>query len=650
MHEITSQSDRSIPQQLEKALEVTCGLLDLDIGIISHIEGQQYTIAHSWSEENILEEGQVFPLGETYCSITLAVKNVVAIDNINRSLHKRHPCHQVFGMESYIGIPLTKEGEVYGTLNFSSSEVRAEKFSELDKGFILLLGDWVSDTLHKKEMQEKLKEREELYEVVTVNETDMVCLHDPNGTYRFVSPSAEKILGYTPAELVGRNAYELFHPHDLKDIRNRSHQSAREGRQVKNFEYRIRKKNGDYIWFETSTEPITDERGKVVQLQTSSRDVTKRKKLEMLFKESQRLSSTGGWQYNLETEKLFWTEEVYRIHELPVDREITVDEAISYYHESAQPKIREGLREAIDKGEGYDVELPLVTAKGNKRWVRAIGKVQTNEMGEVYQLYGVFQDLTHRKRMEDELRDRNQELKKLHETNSKIYSVIGHDLKTPLSSIVGFADLLIADADRYDESEELKESLEIIHQSSVNTASLLEDLLDWARFQDGDLSLDIKEFPIATAIKQVVNLLRVSANRKDVTFIFENNDADKTVLGDRQVITTVVRNLLSNALKFSHRGGEVTISLASDDDYWHVKVKDEGQGMSKEVQDQLFRDETNESQTGTAGEKGTGIGLRLCKDLVESHDGMLDFDSELGEGTTFVLSIPFASLVYDKVS
>ncbi len=646
MNDITSQANMSTSQQFERALKLTCKILDLDIGIISHIEDQQYIIDYSWSEENVLEEGQVFPLGETYCSITMAINDVVAIDNINRSLHKRHPCHQVFSMESYIGIPLTKDEQLYGTLNFSSSEAQSESFSELDKGFLLMLGNWISDTLEKKEMQEKLKEREELYEVVTVNETDMVCLHDPDGTYRFVSPSVEKILGYKPSELVGRNAYELFHPHDLQDIRTQSYQASQQGKKVKNFEYRICKKNGDYIWFETSTNPITDDRGKIIQLQTSSREVTKRKKLELLFKESQHLSSTGGWQYDLETEKLFWTEETYQIHELPIGEEITIDQAISYFHDSAQPKIRQGLREAIDKGREYDVELPIVTAKGNRRWVRAIGKVQTNEKGEVYQLYGVFQDLTNRKRMEDELRERNQELQELHETNSKIYSVIGHDLKTPLSSIVGFADLLISDADKYDESDELKESLEIIHQSSVNTASLLEDLLDWARFQGGDLSLSLKEFSIATAINQVINLLRVSANRKDVTITFEA-DKDITVLGDRQVITTVIRNLLSNALKFSHRGDNVIIMLKSEEEYWQVNVKDEGEGMSKEVQTQLFGDEKYSSKTGTAGEQGTGVGLRLCKELVESHDGILDFESQLGEGTTFMLSIPFDSPVYN---
>lgn len=471
---------------------------------------------------------------------------------------------------------------------------------------------------------------------------DMVCLHQPDGTYEYISPSVEQILGYKPEELIGTNPYDLFHPDDLEQIKNKLNKDGQSAKLAKNMQYRIKRKDGKYIWFETMTESITNSEGEVIKLRTGSRDITEQKRLELLLKETNTLASVGGWEIDLETEELTWTEEVYNIYELPPGSPISVEKAISYYDSKAQSVIEDAIEHAIETGDGYDIELPFTSEEGNKKWVRSIGRVYNDENGEPIKLSGVFQDLTERKKIETELETRNEELKRLHNTTSKVYSVIGHDLRSPISAITGFADLLMDDLTEYgEEVEGVRQKLEIIYNSAHNVARLLDDLLNWARIQTGDLHIHVEEFSVTMIVHDNIELLSILAKRKDVDFSFSPQDKF-FVEADERMVTTIVRNLLSNAVKYSESGDTIQVQLGKDEDYWFLSVKDEGIGMSKEKVESLSGSEMNKSKRGTANEKGTGIGLVLCKELAEMQGGTIEIKSELAKGSKFTLKIPLS--------
>jgi PAS domain S-box-containing protein len=331
LYQIVANSGRNTSHQLQKALKLTTELLDMDLGIISHVDNGVYTILHQYSTNGETSDKKKLDVKQTYCSIALEKNDLVAISHMGESAWSEHPCYELFELEAYLGIPVYVDGEVYGTLNFSSATPKEEKFAADDKKLIQILGNWAGEIIKKKKVKQELEKQKELYRLISTNSADMVCLHALDGSYQFVSPSAKTILGYDPDELIGLNPYELFHPEDQKRIQTESHQKALENDSLSSFQYRIRKKNGEYIWFDTATQPIMDDAGEIVNLQTTSRDITKRKKLELLFSEAQEIAHIGGWEYDLETEDLTWTDEVYRIHELPIGTPLKIEDGLSYY-------------------------------------------------------------------------------------------------------------------------------------------------------------------------------------------------------------------------------------------------------------------------------------------------------------------------------
>ena len=640
LYRISSQADLGTSRQLNKALELTLDLLDLEVGIISHIVDDEYIVKHFYPEDSGLESGQTFPLGDTYCSITLDADEVVAIDEMKGSEYERHPCYEAFKLESYVGVQIIVENELYGTLNFSSSKPREQGFVQADIDYMRLLGEWVGSTIKREQLEEENRRQTELFKLISEKAADMVCLHEPDGTYEFVSPSVENILGYKPAELVGKSPYELFHPKDLERIEEESHRKVKEGEQVTNFQYRIRKKDGTYIWFETATEPIVNDEGEVIKLRTGSRDITDRKNLELVFKKTQELANVGGWEYEIESGELFWTDEVYRIHEIPVGQEVFVEDGISFYAPEARPVIEKAIQHAMETGEGWDLELPFITAKDNERWVRAIGRVHKNQDGEVYKMSGVFQDLTEQKKMKEELQKQNEQLKQLNSTKDKIYSVIKHDLKTPLNAITGFSELMLDSLEDFPDVEGAQKNLQYINLSAYKISELLENLVSWALLQSGELKPNLEEFSLLKVVEGEIKLLSAAAAAKKVKLDYPD-DHDITVNGDRRMIGTVVRNLVSNAIKFCNENDTVEVGYSRNPSSWKIMVKDSGVGMTQEIKEHLFDEEKRPTKSGTKKEEGTGLGLILCKDLVDLHEGTIKVESEPSRGTTFEIEIPF---------
>ena len=640
LYRITSQADLDISKRLNKALELTLDLLDLEVGIISRIEGNEYIVEYFYPHNSGLEIGQKFKLRDTYCSITLDANEVVAIDEMKGSQYERHPCYEAFMLESYIGTQVTVGDELYGTLNFSSSKPRKEGFVEADIDYIQLLGEWVSSSIKRKQLEEDNKRQADLFKLISEKAADLVCLHQPDGTYEYVSPSVKDILGYMPEELIGKNPYDFFHPEDLEKVEKESHQKANEGEQVPSIQYRIRKKDGTYLWFETATEPIENEEGEVIKLRTGSRDITKRKNQELLLKKTQELANVGGWEYDIKTGELFWTEEVYRIHEIPIGQEVFVKDGISFYAPEAQPVIEKAIEHAMETGEGWDLELPFITAKNNEKWVRAIGQVHKGQDDKVYKMSGVFQDLTERKKIEEKLQKQNEELKQLNSTKDKIYSVIRHDLKTPLNAITGFSELMLDSLEDLPDEQDAKKSLQYINLSAYKISELLENLVSWALLQSGELRPNYEEFSLLRVVEIEMSLLSAAAASKKIK-LDHQDDQDITVKGDPRMIGTIVRNLVSNAIKFCNENDTVEVEYSRNPKNWKLMVKDSGIGMNQEVKEHLFDEEKRPTKSGTKKEEGTGLGLILCKDLVNLHDGTIKVESEPGEGTTFKIEIPF---------
>jgi PAS domain S-box-containing protein len=242
----------------------------------------------------------------------------------------------------------------------------------------------------------------------------------------------------------------------------------------------------------------------------------------------------------------------------------------------------------------------------------------------------------HKEILEAQVKERTKELMLANEQKDKIYSVIAHDLRGPFSPIMGFAEMLQEDADTLSK-QELKEYANNIYISAKRQHELLDDLLDWSRLQLDKISIAREDIELSQLAQNTVNILSELAAQKSISLT--NNIPPTTVRADRNIVNTVLRNLISNAIKFTPEKGSITVAVIEKDDNYIVSVSDTGVGISNKKMDQILSENTTESSKGTNGEQGTGLGLPICISMINKHGGKLYANSNPEEGTTFYFTL-----------
>lgn len=239
------------------------------------------------------------------------------------------------------------------------------------------------------------------------------------------------------------------------------------------------------------------------------------------------------------------------------------------------------------------------------------------------------------------LKKANVQLEQLNTTKNKFFSIIAHDLKNPFQAIFGFSELLLRNYDDFDTPQKM-DLMGMIKTSSESAYNLLENLLQWARTQTDRIKYNPAAIDIGELIEQNITLSQASAENKHISLVYELKCSSKA-FADKNMINLVLRNLISNAIKFTNDGGVVTVICDSDEknpDHIEIAIVDTGIGISEDNIQKLFRIDEYFSTSGTAGESGTGLGLIICKEFVEKNGGKIKIASELGVGTTFSFSLP----------
>jgi len=230
------------------------------------------------------------------------------------------------------------------------------------------------------------------------------------------------------------------------------------------------------------------------------------------------------------------------------------------------------------------------------------------------------------------------ELGDLNATKDKFFSIIAHDLRSPFNGLIGASDLLIQSFEGL-EKEIIIDLIRSMNIASRNAFNLLNNLLEWSRSQTGRIEWDPNITDISIIIRENRLLLKHNAEEKNISLVSEIQD-NTFVYADEYMINTVIRNLITNALKYSRNGEEVRISSKDTGDFLEISVSDKGIGIKPENIGKLFRIDIHHTTKGTANEQGTGLGLILCKEFVEKHNGKIWVESELGKGATFRFTLP----------
>ncbi len=445
-------------------------------------------------------------------------------------------------------------------------------------------------------------------------------------------------------ELIGKTDLELYGDHPRVRQYMTDDQKAmkmKKGETLVNEQVFIYP-DGKTIYSLVKKFPVFDENNKLIAVASISRDITNYKKAQNDHAESEK-------KYNL-----LFTNMENGLGIINSNYRFTfANQAAEEIFETGKGKlIGKSLFQLLDKEAGKQIleefkifqqnskhtfQIQLNQSGEKKRIILMVAtpQFQNNRICEIFLL---FYDVTQRVEIEKNLLLSEKNLRDANAAKDKFFSIIAHDLKNPFHSILNFSDLLLKHYSTYDK-EEVLTFVKMIHESSRQTYSLLENLLNWARAQTGRISFSPSVTDIYKLANNVISLLEGIAIEKNIR-IASNIKPDTYAYCDGNMINTVIRNLLSNAIKFTRPAGEVTLNSRSGSRMIGISIADAGVGIKNEDLKKLFQIDVHFSTAGTANEEGTGLGLILCHEFVRINNGKLKVTSKVGKGTTFFLELP----------
>ena len=288
------------------------------------------------------------------------------------------------------------------------------------------------------------------------------------------------------------------------------------------------------------------------------------------------------------------------------------------------------------------LEYRIIDKLGSVIWIENKITVVRDPKGKIQKVFGIISDVSLSKRAEEELKRSTSDLKELNETKDRFISIVSHDLRTPFSSIIGFTDLLLNEKNL--DEEKKTQYIQFIQESSKSMLGLVNSLLDWTRLQTGRIKFEPDRINAKFIIDKSIQILSGAAIQKKIKLV---NELAKEfyIHADEGLLLQVFNNLISNAIKFTKPEGSIVVSAKASIEKKQVEfsVKDDGVGIRAQDVDKLFKIDTKFTTSGTAGEKGSGLGLSLVHDIIRKHGGDIWVNSEIGKGTQFVFSIPVAS-------
>ena len=491
------------------------------------------------------------------------------------------------------------------------------------------------------------------------------------------SPEFFRIFGLDPATFTPslRSVLALCHPDDRSRI-EQIVDAAVAGTAEFDFDCRIAAAAGAWRSIVCTGQSERDGAGRVVALFGVITDVTEafsairaiQDQNEMLDLAAQ-LARLGHWVWSRETDSLsFCSEEMARLHDLApgtfmqeFSHPSLLASAVGAEH---RDHYRAALIEALAHAKPYEIEYRLKARSGAFKDIREIGQPIFDHEGKLARFIATAQDVAAAKQRENELREararveqqaealrvseeelrqKTAELEKMVRQKDKLFSIIAHDLRSPFNSIIGFADLLVTNARKLSHGQTVSYA-QIVRESAVGVHNLLDNLLAWASFQIRDGALKLSPLNMAAVAAGSLEPLAHMGETKGVTIAHGIGDIE--AMGDEPLVRIVIRNLVSNGIKFSRNGGVVQLSatrvIENEAPMVRITVRDDGIDMSGAALSTLFELDRTVSAPGTRGERGTGLGLYLCRDIVTRHGGTICVDSTPDAGTAFHFTLPAA--------
>lgn len=284
-------------------------------------------------------------------------------------------------------------------------------------------------------------------------------------------------------------------------------------------------------------------------------------------------------------------------------------------------------------------DMMVIRPDGSEIYLEIFGTPVMDQQGKIWASLVSFFDITERKRAEEIILGKNEELQKINGEKDKFFSIIAHDLRSPFNGFLGLTEIMAEGLERMT-LDEIQSIAVAMRNSAANLYRLLGNLLEWSRMQRGLTTFNPKSFILMPKISECMFFALEAVNKKEISITFDVPE-NLEVFADSEMLGGIMRNLVTNAMKFTHRGGSILVSAKPvSGNLVEISVKDSGIGMSQNMVDNLFRLDVNTNRKGTEGETSTGLGLMICRDFVEKNGGKLWAESEERKGSTFRFTLP----------
>lgn len=535
-----------------------------------------------------------------------------------------------------------------------------------------------------KNKKQLFDEKHLLYTLID-NMPDFIYLKDRDSKFIVANQKIMDVHGLQSREqLIGKSDHD-FYPRELADKYYSNEQAIiRTGKSLINHEEKSLDEKGNEIYLSTTKIPLRDADGTIIGIVGMGRDITKKRKAEekqldhsdqlkqinVLLEEKQEEIQQQSEELAAQTENLrvanqeleklsvavSETDNVVIILDAEGNLEwvnnsftrvygYTLDQFMeargkNILEGSHHPEIKDILARCRESGKTIRYQTEAKNKEGNVIWTQSTLTPVLNADGQIIRFIAVDTDITAVKKAQNlvntqkaEIEKQRDQLEKANITKDKFFSIIAHDLKNPFHSIMGFTDLLLKNYDDFEDTKK-QEFLGLINESSQYANNLLDNLLHWSRTQTESIKYSPIKFDLHSLVNEIQHMLHGNAEKKQLALLNLVPEASY-VYADKNMIDTVLRNLVSNSIKFTPTEGTISIEAVPGEKLTHITVKDNGVGIPLDKQNKLFNFGEFHSTSGTAGEPGTGLGLIICFEFVKKHRSELSFSSESGKGTSF---------------
>jgi PAS domain S-box-containing protein len=533
---------------------------------------------------------------------------------------------------------------------FNNRHFSTIKFPIQLEGRPKFLAGFTIDITDRLKAEQEIRESEERFRVLLQSVSSVsVQGYSPDGTTQYWNKASELLYGYTEQEAIGRNLVDLIIPTEMKEVVKQAiRRMAETGIPIPTSELSLMRKDGSRVSV-ISSHAIVRSSGKSQELFCIDIDLTEHKKAEEAILKTKQQYDTLVAQipvgvYILRTKPDYSFDLEYvspvmaEILGLSIESLLANNENIfkAIHPEDVEEVYRLNL-EGIKQKQPFDWKGRAVV-KGVVKWLHMSSLPQQQENGDIL-WHGLIVDITEQIRDEEEIKEQNEKLQELNATKDKFFSIIAHDLRSPFNSFLGLTQIMAEELPSLTMAQ-IQEIAVNMRKSATNLYRLLENLLHWSSMQQGVIPFNPESVRLLPVADESITMILESAKVKGIEINCTIPDY-LVVFADTNLLQTVIRNLVSNAVKFTLTGGKVNLSAkTTTDSNIEISVQDSGIGMSQKLLGDLFKLDVKTSRKGTSGEPSTGLGLLLCKEFIEKHGGQIWAESEVGKGSTFYFTLP----------